>query len=374
MALAAGTTSSGLIRQVQKRSARVAGGAVSHRCSTAAMALTLDERCRADWLAGNVRAGARVHRRQAEGAAQDCAFARVASGASGLPEGTVVEILNDDMPFLVDSVMGELQARGLAVRLLLHPIFKSASATRPATCRTLSAPATRTGATAARKATSPSTSSACRSRRSAISPGASPPSSTEVRVVGGRLAAMLQRLRDAIAAARGGAARRACRRSLRESRRLPALAGAGQLHLPRRARVRARRRRPRPAISMPVEKAGLGVLRNPEVQVLRRGSELVAMTPEIRRFFFAPSPLIITKANVMSRVHRRVHMDYIGIKTYRERRYARGRDPHRRSVHLAGLHALAARDPVPAPQGGDGAEDGRLSARQPRRQGAAQHS
>ena len=41
------------------------------------------------------------------------------------------------------------------------------------------------------------------------------------------------------------------------------------------------------------------------------------MTPEVRRFFFAPSPLIITKANVVSKVHRRAHMDYIGIKTYR---------------------------------------------------------
>ena len=41
------------------------------------------------------------------------------------------------------------------------------------------------------------------------------------------------------------------------------------------------------------------------------------MTPEIRRFYAAPAPLIITKANVMSRVHRRVHMDYVGIKTYR---------------------------------------------------------
>jgi hypothetical protein len=43
----------------------------------------------------------------------------------------------------------------------------------------------------------------------------------------------------------------------------------------------------------------------------------MAMTPEVRRFFFAPSPLIITKANVVSKVHRRAHMDYIGIKTYR---------------------------------------------------------
>ena len=45
--------------------------------------------------------------------------------ARALAESSVVEILNDDMPFLVDSVLGELQARGLAVRLLLHPIFKT---------------------------------------------------------------------------------------------------------------------------------------------------------------------------------------------------------------------------------------------------------
>ena len=37
----------------------------------------------------------------------------------------IVEILNDDMPFLVDSVLGELQARGLAVRAIQHPIFKT---------------------------------------------------------------------------------------------------------------------------------------------------------------------------------------------------------------------------------------------------------
>ncbi len=61
---------------------------------------------------------------------------------------------------------------------------------------------------------------------------------------------------------------------------------------------------------------GLGILRNPALQVLRRGTELVAMTPEVRRFFFSPAPLIITKANAVSRVHRRAHMDYVGVKTY----------------------------------------------------------
>jgi glutamate dehydrogenase len=66
----------------------------------------------------------------------------------------------------------------------------------------------------------------------------------------------------------------------------------------------------------PVAGTGLGVLRDPSVRVLRRGRELVAMTPEIRDFLARPKALIITKANVKSRVHRRAHLDYIGIKLF----------------------------------------------------------
>src|SRR5215217_963709 len=36
---------------------------------------------------------------------------------------SVLEIVNDDMPFLVDSVLGELSDRGLGVRFVVHPIF-----------------------------------------------------------------------------------------------------------------------------------------------------------------------------------------------------------------------------------------------------------
>lgn len=61
---------------------------------------------------------------------------------------------------------------------------------------------------------------------------------------------------------------------------------------------------------------GLGILRDPNVRVLRRGREMVDLTPEVRRFYAQPQPLIITKANVVSTVHRRVHMDYIGVKRY----------------------------------------------------------
>src|SRR5690606_32465522 len=66
------------------------------------------------------------------------------------------------------------------------------------------------------------------------------------------------------------------------------------------------------------EGSALGLLADPDVRVLRRGSEFVVMTPEIREFMMRPEPLIIAKANVKSRVHRRVHMDYIGIKLFDE--------------------------------------------------------
>ncbi|MGO4571986.1 NAD-glutamate dehydrogenase [Microvirga sp. 2TAF3] len=66
----------------------------------------------------------------------------------------------------------------------------------------------------------------------------------------------------------------------------------------------------------PVEGSGLGLLRDPSVRVLRRGRELVAMTSEIRAFLDLPKALIITKANVKSRVHRRAHLDYIGVKLF----------------------------------------------------------
>ena len=36
---------------------------------------------------------------------------------------TVVEIVNDDMPFLVDSVTAELARHGVEVHLVIHPVF-----------------------------------------------------------------------------------------------------------------------------------------------------------------------------------------------------------------------------------------------------------
>jgi glutamate dehydrogenase len=66
-----------------------------------------------------------------------------------------------------------------------------------------------------------------------------------------------------------------------------------------------------------LEETGRGVLRDPSRHVLRRGSEPAIITPAIEEFLREPSPLIVAKSNLISRVHRRVHMDYVGVKRYR---------------------------------------------------------
>jgi len=64
------------------------------------------------------------------------------------------------------------------------------------------------------------------------------------------------------------------------------------------------------------EPTGLGILSNPDVRVLRRESGHVTTTPELLAFLQGPDPLIVTKANVRSLVHRRTYMDYVGVKRY----------------------------------------------------------
>ncbi|WP_442581317.1 NAD-glutamate dehydrogenase [Mesorhizobium sp. ASY16-5R] len=65
------------------------------------------------------------------------------------------------------------------------------------------------------------------------------------------------------------------------------------------------------------DKRGLGILADPDVRVLRRdNTEDGQTTPEIRAFLHGPEPLIVTKANAKSVVHRRAYLDYIGVKTY----------------------------------------------------------
>ncbi|MBX3583346.1 MAG: NAD-glutamate dehydrogenase [Rhizobiaceae bacterium] len=63
---------------------------------------------------------------------------------------------------------------------------------------------------------------------------------------------------------------------------------------------------------------GLGILADPDVRVLRR-KDGEQTTAEIHAFLHSPEPLIVTKANAKSIVHRRAYLDYVGIKTFDEK-------------------------------------------------------
>ncbi|HEY0105405.1 MAG TPA: NAD-glutamate dehydrogenase, partial [Rhizomicrobium sp.] len=67
---------------------------------------------------------------------------------------------------------------------------------------------------------------------------------------------------------------------------------------------------------VPAANTGLGVLSDPDARVIRRGPDRAALTAPVRAFLTAPAPLIITKSNERSLVHRRVQMDYVGVKRF----------------------------------------------------------
>jgi len=65
-----------------------------------------------------------------------------------------------------------------------------------------------------------------------------------------------------------------------------------------------------------VEGANLGVLRDENRNVLQRADEPTMLTGPVADFLQGPEPLIIAKSTMISRVHRRVRPDYIGVKHY----------------------------------------------------------
>lgn len=67
---------------------------------------------------------------------------------------------------------------------------------------------------------------------------------------------------------------------------------------------------------VPIEGSNLGVLSAPDTVILRRPNEPRVMASLVRESLMLPSPIIVSKSNMRSMVHRRAYMDYIGIKLY----------------------------------------------------------
>ncbi len=231
------------------------------------------------------------------------------------PEGLSVQVINDNMPFLFDSVVSELQKAGADIALVLHPVL---SITRD-----------KKGALEGLKAHHKKSPQARAIRESVIhieiDAFADPDAKDaleknlhlmlkDVRMAVRDWKSMLLRLEETILNYKTNPPPLPTDEINEAVAFLQWLVDQNFTFLgmrnysfsggPKRGTLKRN------------NDGGLGILRDPHVHVLRRGRELVTMTPEIREFFMAPEPLIITKANVKSRVHRSTYMDYVGVKTF----------------------------------------------------------
>jgi glutamate dehydrogenase len=241
--------------------------------------------------------------------------ARIAGPPAGPSERlahiSVIEVINDDMPFLLDSIMGELSERGIEPRLVVHPVFTVG--------RDSAGHLTRF------EGQGPASESRLRESFIHIEIDRIPEEERQAE-----LTAVINKVLSDV------------RASVQDWRAMMARVGevAAELKvnpppLPREEvdeavaflewlasdnftflGTRNYVFTANDDALAPVHETGLGVLRSPEARVLRTGSKLVVVTPEIRAFLNEPKLLIVTKSAVRSRVHRRVHIDYVGVKRF----------------------------------------------------------
>jgi glutamate dehydrogenase len=248
--------------------------------------------------------------RQKETPAIAFAALPAASGGAQLRDVSVLQIINDDMPFLVDSVMAELAERGIDIRLVVHPVFALARDPQ--------------GRLAAFKGLTPSASAQRESfihihtahieseaERAAIVEALAAVLA-DVRSSVQDWRAMIERVGEIIAALKESPA------PLPRDEVAEAIAFLEWLVADNFTFLGIRDYAFDAAETAlePQFETGLGLLRARERRVLGEGSRPVAVTPEIRAAIKEPSVLVVTKSAVRSRVHRRVHMDYVGIKRF----------------------------------------------------------
>jgi glutamate dehydrogenase len=219
---------------------------------------------------------------------------------------SAIEIVNDDMPFLVDSVMGEIADRRLNVWLVTHPVF----GVRRESGKLLAIGAP-DGADAKRESVihilvEPiEDAAACAALVAALENVLG-----EVQLAVRDWRPMLDRVNGIVAELKTNPP------PLPVDEIAEAIQFLQWLLADNFTFMGVRDYKFDGSALEPEFDSGLGIMRSRDMRVLKRGDELLEFTPEIMAFLKEPRPLIIAKANIHARVHRRVYLDYIGIKRF----------------------------------------------------------
>ncbi|MDE3114288.1 MAG: NAD-glutamate dehydrogenase, partial [Pseudomonadota bacterium] len=217
---------------------------------------------------------------------------------------TVLLAVNDDMPFLFDSLIGEMSAQGARIRALFHPIVAVSR----------DAAGTRGRGTAIRESVIVLVMApvAGKERQKALLTGARTVFSQvrlavrDWRKMQTHLAETIDRLKQFPPPVSA--------EEMNES--LAFLTWLGDNHFTFLGCRDYAYSEDNGGRLDPVDDSGRGVLSDVEARVLRRDRAPGTLSEEAHDFLTHPSPLIITKSNERSLVHRRVHMDYVGVKTF----------------------------------------------------------
>ncbi|MDX5360869.1 MAG: NAD-glutamate dehydrogenase [Alphaproteobacteria bacterium] len=223
---------------------------------------------------------------------------------------SVLEIVNDDMPFLVDSVTHHLTDRSLGIHAILHPIV---SVRRDAQGRRLDAGETG-GSTLSESVMQIQVDQVGDPARLAEIETSIRTVLADVRVAVRDWPDMTARLRDAARDLKSAKPKGVDRATVAECVAfLDWLADNHFTILGWRDYSLGGKGKP----VTPVEGSGLGLMRDPGYNILRDADgNFVDWAPEADAFIADTSPLLILKANRRSTVHRTTHLDYIGIKVY----------------------------------------------------------
>ena len=268
---------------------------------------------------------------------------------------TVVDIVSDDMPFLVDSVTAEINRHNLSIHLVAHPVVAVERDRAGRMSRLLPNGAATDGASAE----SVMHFEVTELRR----PGALERLRRDLQAVLGDVRAAVEdfdAMRRRLAEAADGLGEGPDADEAREflgwlDERTFTFIGYREYGFDRRGGATRLRQADAP---------GLGILRNPERSVLA-GWRDGAVLPEIAAYCEDPRPLAVSKANGRSPVHRSVHLDTVMVKKLRAPGPDRRRADLRRRVHPAGSSPEAGRHPGACAQGRDGDRALGLPAGQP---------
>ncbi len=239
---------------------------------------------------------------------QQCIRIRRGVGANGEElDRDILEIAGPDMPFLVDSVMGELADQGIPSLAMFHPLAPSAKGEGRDSLIQIHLP--RLPAQKAKE----------------LEEGVRA-SLADVRVSVADFQAMRQRMlraADELEKAKSNAAPSDVAEVVELLRWLAAdkftFLGSRDYQY-----VRNEKGAFTPHEPDILGDTCLGILRDVDRYVLRTSAEPMVLTPELKRLVAEPTPLIVAKSTLRARVHRRATSDYISVKRYNDQGEAIG--------------------------------------------------